>query len=90
MRPQAHFKKAKSNNKKTVIATIKIVLTFLAIAVFGMIFYFVATQGWEAVFAWFGGKWFCMVVMVVIAAGTLAMWLFTLVKSMKARLGEDE
>ncbi len=89
LKPRAHFKKPKSNHK-AVFATLRIVATFAALALFGIIFYFVATQGWEAVFAWFGGKYFCMVVMILIVALIMSMWLWSIVKMMKKRESENE
>lgn len=88
MKPRAHYKKPKEN-KKALFATLRIVLTAGALAILGIIGYYAATQGWEAVFAWFGGKYMCMVVMILVAAGTAAIWLVKLVVSMK-RFKEDE
>lgn len=88
MKPRAHYKKPK-NNRKALFATLRIVLTAAAVALFGIIGYYAATQGWEAVFAWFGGKYACMVVMILVAAITAGMWLWKLVRSMQ-RLKEDD
>ena len=88
MRPQTHYKKPKKA-KSTIIATVRIVLTFAALAIFGMVFFFAWRDGWEAVFAWFGGKYFCMVIMILLFAITAALWLWKLIVSMK-RLREDE
>ena len=88
MRPRTHYKKPK-DNKKAIFATLRIVLTAAALAILGIIGYYAATQGWEAVFAWFGGKYMCMVVMILVAAITAAVWLLKLVFSMK-RFKEDE
>ena len=88
MRPRAQFKKPKSNNK-ALFATLRIILTAAALAVLGIIGCYAATQGWEAVFAWFGGKYACMVVMILVVAITAAVWLLKLVFSMK-RFKEDE
>lgn len=88
MKPRAHYKKPKSN-KKALFATLRIVLTAAALAILGIIGYYAATQGWEAVFAWFGGKYACMVVMILIAALTAGMWLLKLVFSMQ-RFKEDD
>lgn len=87
-KPKSLYKKPKSNNK-AMFATLRIVLTVAVVAVFGMIFYYAATAGWEAVFAWFGGKYACMVVMILLVAATMAVWLFKIVKSM-TRFKEDE
>lgn len=87
-KPRAHYKKPK-NNKKNVIATVKIVLTAAMVAVLGLVFYFAWRDGWESVFAWFGGKYACMVVIILVIAITAAMWLFTLVKQIRS-MREDE
>lgn len=88
MKPKTHYKKPK-NNKKALFATLRIVLTAAVVAIFGIIGYYAATQGWEAVFAWFGGKYACMVVMILLVAATMAVWLFKIVKSM-TRFKEDD
>ncbi len=88
MRPQTHYKKPK-DNKKALFATLRIVLTATAVAIFGIVGYYAATKGWEAVFAWFGGKYACMCVMILLLAATAAAWLTKLVISMK-RMKEDE
>lgn len=88
MRPRTHYKKPK-DNKKALFATLRIVLTAAALAILGIVGYYAATQGWEAVFAWFGGKYMCMVVMILVVAITAAVWLLKLVFSMK-RFKEDE
>ena len=82
MKPRAHYKKPKAN-KKAIIATIRIVVTALVVAVFGIIFYYAATQGWEAVFAWFGGKYFCMSVMILLFGFTAMAWLWMVFKNIK-------
>lgn len=88
MRHKSVYKKPKGNNK-ALFATIRIVITFAVLAVVGMIGYFAVTQGWEAVFAWFGGKYACMVVVILLVAGTAVMWLWKLVRSM-GRFKDDE
>lgn len=88
MRPRAQFKKPKRNNK-ALFATLRIILTAAVVAIFGIIGYYAATQGWEAVFAWFGSKYACMVVMILLVAITAGAWLWKLVSAMK-RFKEDE
>ena len=87
-KPRTYYKKPKANNK-AIIATLKIVFTALVAAFIGMIGYYAATQGWEAVFGWFGGPYFCMTVIIVLIAGTIGMWLYSFVK-MTSRFREDE
>lgn len=86
MRPQTHYKKP-GRVKTAAFATIRIVVTVLAIALFAMVFYYAATEGWEAIFAWFGGKWFCMFVMIGVFAATAGIWLYRIVTS---RSGGDD
>lgn len=88
MRPRAHYRKPKKA-KQTIVSTIRIVITFATIALLGMVFYFAWKDGWEAVFAWFGGKYACMIVIILTVAVTIAVWLLEVVKRMRG-LSKDE
>ena len=87
-KPKAYYKKPK-NKAKAVFATVRIVGTFAVIAVLGMIFFYAVKDGWDAVFAWFGGKYACMCVIILLVAITLAAWLYVLINRIR-RLKEDE
>ena len=87
-KPRTHYKKPK-NNKKNVIATVRIVLTAAMVAVLGMIFYFAWRDGWESVFAWFGGKYACMVAIILLVGVTSAMWLITTIKQIRSMREDD-
>jgi len=88
MRQKSFYKKPKSRNK-ALFATIRIVITFAVVALIGIIGFFAIRDGWESVFAWFGGKYACMVVVILLVAATAAMWLWKLVRSMRG-YKEDE
>lgn len=88
MRPRAHYRKPKKA-KNTALATIRIVLTFATIALLAMVFYFAWKDGWESVFAWFGGKYFCLIVIVIFVGLTAVIWLVDAIKRIR-RLREDE
>lgn len=87
-KPRATYKKPKQN-QKALFATLKIVMSGAVLAFFGILFYYAATEGWESVFAWFGGKYFCLVVIVLLLAVTAGVWLWTIVKKIKG-LNADE
>ena len=87
-KPRTHYKKPR-RARTTVLATIRIVLTASVVALLGMIFYFAWKDGWEAVFAWFGGKYACAIVIILAVAATIAMWLVSVVKQIRS-ISEDE
>lgn len=78
------YKKPKNRNA-AILATVRIVLTALTVAVLGMVGFYAATQGWQAVFAWFGGPYACMCVIIGLFAATAALWLWKVVKAWRAR-----
>lgn len=88
MKPRVHYKKPKKP-KVIALTTIRIVLTFALLAIFGMVGYYVAVDGWESVIAWFSGKYFCMIAVILIFAATAAFWLLKLVNTIKG-LNENE
>ena len=88
MRPRAHYRKPKKA-KNTALATIRIILTFATIALLAMVFYFAWKDGWESVFAWFGGKYFCLIVVVLFLAITAMCWIIEAIMKIR-RLREDE
>ena len=78
----------KRDFRKPVFATLRILLLAGLLAIVGMIGYYAATEGWQAVFAWFKGKWFCMVGVIVLFAATVAMWIAHFLKQAR-KLGEE-
>jgi hypothetical protein len=89
MRKKNAYKKPK-HKAKTIIATVKILLTAAMLAVFGLIFYFAWKDGWEAVFAWFGGKYFCFFFIIGLGAAVASVWLITLSKNLRRFKDDDE
>ena len=89
MKPKNKFKKKNGSISKTVMSTIKILLTVALLAVIIMITYYVATEGWEAVIAWFKSSWACMFALVLLTGAVLALWIISIYRKIKA-VREDE
>lgn len=68
----------------SLLTTIKILLAALCFAILMMFLVFVCTEGIEAVIAWFQGKWFCLVIVLVIFAATAILWLVGFVKKIRS------
>lgn len=79
---QSHYKKPKSI-KKNIVATIKILVTTAVIAVTAIVMYYGFTDGWQAVADWFSSKYACLIAVIILVAGFLAMWIISLAKTMK-------
>ena len=65
-----------SRFRKGALATAWTIVACLAASFIGLLAYCLATGGWEAIAGFFAGKWFALIVIVVIVAVSLAAWLF--------------
>lgn len=81
--------KKQSNISKSVIATIRILLTVALVASIIMIGFFVIRDGWEAVIAWFGSSWACMFFLIILFGACAAMWIIAIYKKLKV-VSENE
>ncbi|MCI1244464.1 MAG: hypothetical protein LKG11_00690 [Bacilli bacterium] len=63
--------KAPKNKGKIALGTIAIVTGAATVAICGIAGYYIATTGWDAVLAWFQGKWFAMIAVILIIAAFL-------------------
>lgn len=83
--------KKKSNVSQAALATARILLTAFTLGIIGMVVFYVVTEGWEAVIAWFAGKWFAMVAVIGIAGGAVILWaLYAFKLYKKLTEGDDE
>lgn len=77
------------NVQKGFLKTVEILVSAAFLAIVGFLSYYIAKDGIQAVLAWFQGKWFCMVAMILIVAGSVCIWIFEIVKLMK-RTGDSD
>ena len=82
------YKKPKNVNK-VVLATTRIVLTVALLSILTICAYFIIVDGWEAFFAWFKGKYFCLCVIIILIVVVAAWWIYLFVKKLKGTM-EDE
>lgn len=83
-----NFKKPKNVNQ-AAYKTIKFLMTILSLALIVIMVYFIATNGIQAFLDWWTGKWFALFFVVFVIGGSIALWLFSVVKTMK-KVSEDE
>lgn len=87
-KPKSRFKKPVNVNK-TIFNTLKIILTAGFGAIITMAVYFIITKGWEAFLAWWTGKWFALIAVVIIFAAVIVIWLITIIQSIR-KVTENE
>lgn len=67
--------------KKGAMATAGTLLAAGSASVIGIVAYYVATEGWRFVVDWFAGKWFCLIAVIALWAGTLAFFAYVAVRN---------
>ena len=82
------YKKQRDVNK-VVLATVRIILTVTILSLLTICAYFIIKDGWEAFFAWFKGKYFCLWIMIAVFVGTAAWWIYLFIKKLRGTM-EDE
>lgn len=82
------YKKPKNVNK-VVLATTRIVLTVALLSILTICAYFIIVDGWEAFFAWFKGKYFCLWVIIILIVAVASWWIYLFIKKLKGTM-EDE
>ena len=87
-KPKSIYKKKKEINK-SVLSTIKIVLSVLSLSILSIIIYTIAKNGWQYIIDWFKGKWFCFVVVVILFTGTICWNLYSLLKNAIRGMSDD-
>lgn len=87
-KPKAQYKKPIHFNR-ALWKTLQIVLTAFTIAILTIVIYFVAVEGWDAVAEFLTGTWGCLFGMVIIFAGTIVIWLVSVVRIIK-KVREDD
>lgn len=85
-----HYKGKGFKVNKTALRTAQIVGTALVVAIFSIIIYFIATEGWHAVIEWLTSKWACMFAIIIIVAITIALWLVSVYMQFKKLKEGDE
>ena len=80
------YKQKKGYN--SLFTTIKILLAALCFAILMMFIVFACTEGIQAVIDWFKGKWFTLVIVLVIFTATAILWLISFVKKIRS-FGND-
>ena len=82
------YKKPKKADKMA-LATARTLLTAGLLAVVVMILYYGIVDGWDSVIAWFSSRWACLVGVLLLLAGTAAMWLWSFFKRAKELKDEE-
>lgn len=76
--------------RKGALATAVTLLACLTLSLVGIVAYYWATQGWEAIVGFFTGKWFALVAVVVLVALAAAGWLLFTAFTSKSLGGKDD
>lgn len=83
-----NFKKPKNVNQ-AAYKTVKFLMTILALALIVLMVYFIAVDGIQAFLDWWTGKWFALFFVVFVIGGSISLWLYSVIKTMK-KVSEDE
>ncbi len=84
-----HYRKPLKVNK-IALRTCQILFSAMFIALAGIIIYYGATRGWQALGEWFKSQWACMIAVILVIAATIAIWLYTLYKFIQKVGGKDD
>lgn len=76
----ARYRKPRSL-KKGALATAGTLLAAGSASVVGVVGYYAATEGWRFIVDWFSGKWFCLIAVIALLAGTLAFFAYLAVRN---------
>lgn len=88
MKKKLYGKQRKKN--KALLNTLIVLLGASCLAVGSIIVYYIATDGIQAVLAWFTSKWACMFAVILLFGATLAVLLIAVVSNMRKLGNEDE
>lgn len=77
------------NFQKGALATARILLTCLAVAIVGIVSVYIAMNGWEAVAEWFAGRWFALIAAVIVISACLGLWAWSLYSYLRKTGGDD-
>ncbi len=88
MKPKTKYKKPISVNQ-AAWKTARILLTVATGVVITLCVFFIIKDGWQKFLQWFIGKWACLAVMIVVFAGTAALWVWWAIKTL-LKVSEDE
>ncbi len=85
---KSQYKKPK-DIKESTLKVVKLLVTFVLIAVIVMVAIFIGLNGFQAVLNWFVSKWACLVVVILLLVVTATWWILDMAKNLK-KVAEDE